>query len=110
MQVEFRAAERFGNKRFDDVAIIDHLMVTNLRARFRLLQTQGDDGPGADASILQKYYYSVTEWDVQGYCHCNGHAETCVQRGGESTPEGKARNRRMAVAQIGRLLNYFCRS
>jgi hypothetical protein len=84
--VNFLAVERFGNNRFDDETIIDHLVVTNLRARFRSLYTAGDT---SDPQTARAFYYSVTEWNVEGYCHCNGHAETCVRRDDESNPEGK---------------------
>ena len=85
-QVKFLAVERFGNNRFDDETIINHLVVTNLRARFRDLYTLGNTT--VPATALQ-FFYGVTEWNVEGHCYCNGHVETCVQRDGESDPLGK---------------------
>lgn len=63
--------------------------MTNLRARFRDLYTQGDDTLDQSPTVLRKYFYSVIEWVVDGHCYCNGHAESCVRRDGESTQLGK---------------------
>ena len=70
--------------------VINHLVVTNLRARFRDLSTLGDDFmPTPLPDIKRKYFYAVTEWVVEGHCYCSGHAERCIQQGDESTAVGK---------------------
>jgi hypothetical protein len=87
--MEFRAAERFRDNRFDDQAIIEHLIITNLRAHFRDLDTFGDDLIDDRHEILRKYFHAVTEWVVEGHCYCSGHSDRCIQRGNESTVAGK---------------------
>lgn len=96
-------ATRFLDSRFDNAAIVDHVVVTNLRARFRDLSTLGDDLTDSSQSTLRKYFYAVTEWDVQGHCFCNGHADGCVQRPGEALLPGKVR----LVFEIVRIIGLF---
>jgi hypothetical protein len=82
-------ATRFQDKRFDDEDIIDHVVVTNLRARFRDLSTFADDAPDSPDEILRKYFYSVTEWVVRGHCFCSGHSDECVRRDEEVVLQNK---------------------
>ncbi|KAL3102584.1 hypothetical protein niasHS_000912 [Heterodera schachtii] len=41
----------------------------------------GNDALSVRSEIDEKYWYSISELDVQGSCFCHGHAQRCVPIG-----------------------------
>ncbi|KAF6021667.1 LanB2 [Bugula neritina] len=56
----------------------EFVTATAIQIRLRRLNTFGDE-VFEDTSVLQSYYYAVSEISVGGKCKCNGHANECVQ-------------------------------
>eukprot|EP00118_Oscarella_pearsei_P018573 m.191017 g.191017 ORF g.191017 m.191017 type:complete len:2470 (+) comp39439_c2_seq19:33-7442(+) len=86
-EVTYDVALRYGNNRFDLVAIVNHTLVTNLRVRFRKLATRGDELVSSDLNTFAAYYYAIEEWTVDARCYCYGHSNECMMDGDKITSE-----------------------
>ena len=74
----YNATSRYGRNRFDVAAIVEHTLVTNLRARFLDLDTRGDVFVSPSEQVFAAYYYAIEEWEVDARCYCYGHSNECV--------------------------------
>ena len=54
------------------------LAVTNIQIRLHKLVLLPDIETWNEL-VLDSYYYGLSSVDVSGYCHCNGHASSCMR-------------------------------
>ncbi|XP_065835746.1 laminin subunit beta-1-like [Oscarella lobularis] len=76
--VTFDAGFRYETNRFDVALVVEHTLVTNLRARFLDLDTRGDVFVSPSEQTFAGYYYAIEEWEVDARCYCYGHSNECV--------------------------------
>ncbi|XP_074654199.1 laminin subunit gamma-1-like [Tubulanus polymorphus] len=65
-------------------ALQDWVTATEIKIVLNRLNTFGDE-VFADKTVLQSYYYGISDISIGGRCKCNGHSSECV----ESTGQGQ---------------------